>query len=144
MKKGFTLLELIVVIIIIGVLATLGITQYAKMIERARGAEARQVLGAIRTHAAAIYMQESTCANCTNANLGIGIDYPGPAAANCTLFYYFWYNNTQINTGIDIMSTRCLGATGKQPGGVGAVAGTVRLQSNFSTGLDTWTTAGGY
>jgi len=142
MKKGFTLLELIVVIIIIGVLATLGITQYAKMIERARGAEARQVLGAIRTHAAAIYMQESTCANCTNANLGIGTDYPTTPV--CTAFYYFSYSNTQINTGINVLATRCLGANGKQPGGTGAVAGTVQLESNFFSGLDKWTTAGGY
>lgn len=47
MKKGFTLLELIIVIIIIGILATLGLTQYARMVERGRGAEARQLLGNI-------------------------------------------------------------------------------------------------
>jgi prepilin-type N-terminal cleavage/methylation domain-containing protein len=40
-KKGFTLLELIVVIVIIGVLATLGLTQYASMVERGRSAEAK-------------------------------------------------------------------------------------------------------
>ncbi|MBU0504178.1 MAG: prepilin-type N-terminal cleavage/methylation domain-containing protein, partial [Candidatus Omnitrophica bacterium] len=49
MKRGFTLLELMIVIIIVGVLATLGITQYQTAIERARGAEARQVISQLRS-----------------------------------------------------------------------------------------------
>ena len=32
MKRGFTLLELVVVILIVGVLATLGFTQYGRMV----------------------------------------------------------------------------------------------------------------
>jgi prepilin-type N-terminal cleavage/methylation domain-containing protein len=39
-EKGFTLLEIIVVIVIIGILATLGITQYIPSRERAIGREA--------------------------------------------------------------------------------------------------------
>ncbi|MFH1697850.1 MAG: prepilin-type N-terminal cleavage/methylation domain-containing protein [Candidatus Omnitrophota bacterium] len=33
MKRGFTLLELMIVIIIVGVLATLGITQYRQLLK---------------------------------------------------------------------------------------------------------------
>ena len=48
-RKGFTLLELVVVVIILGILATLGFTQYTKMVEKGRTAEAKMILGQIRT-----------------------------------------------------------------------------------------------
>ena len=49
MKKGFTLLELIIVIIILGILATIGVSQYQGTIEKGREAEARSILGSMRT-----------------------------------------------------------------------------------------------
>jgi len=49
MQKGFTLLELMVVLIILGVLVSLGMPQYAIAVEKARTAEAISLLGAIRS-----------------------------------------------------------------------------------------------
>ncbi|MBI4436302.1 MAG: prepilin-type N-terminal cleavage/methylation domain-containing protein [Candidatus Omnitrophica bacterium] len=46
---GFTLLELLIVIIILGILAALALPQYLKTVERGRGAEAIVNLGTIRT-----------------------------------------------------------------------------------------------
>jgi prepilin-type N-terminal cleavage/methylation domain-containing protein len=40
MKKAFTLVELLIVIVIIGILATIAIPQYNKMAEKAKSAEA--------------------------------------------------------------------------------------------------------
>ncbi|MCP4652071.1 MAG: prepilin-type N-terminal cleavage/methylation domain-containing protein [Candidatus Omnitrophica bacterium] len=48
MSKGFTLLELIIVVIIVAILAGLGIPQFLKVVERAKASEAVNVLGSIR------------------------------------------------------------------------------------------------
>jgi prepilin-type N-terminal cleavage/methylation domain-containing protein len=48
MRRAFTLVELIVVVIILGILAAVGIPQYRKAMERARGAEAYAALGHIQ------------------------------------------------------------------------------------------------
>lgn len=48
-KKGFTLVEVLIVVIIIGILAAIGIPQFASSIEKAKGGEARAGLGHIQT-----------------------------------------------------------------------------------------------
>lgn len=49
MKKGFTLVELLIVVIIIGILVTLALPQYQKMANRAKWAEAAQLADSIKT-----------------------------------------------------------------------------------------------
>lgn len=155
MKRGFTLLELIVVIIIIGILATLGFAQYTRMIERSRGAEARQVLGGIRTQLAGTWVELSggnppvmpTAGEFTDARAGIGAnadqisiacDAANPNAAQ----YYFSYAITvSTNTGFTATATRCT-ANGKPPQGL--AAGTLVLVTNFQAGTDLWQGNGGY
>ena len=103
MKKGFTLLELIVVIIIIGILATLGFAQYTKVIEKGRMAEARRILGAIRS-AEESYKQEYDTYSDTFANIAV------TAPTACSASHYFTYNVTSLAGN----ATRCTSG-GKTP-----------------------------
>ena len=46
--RGFTLLEILIVVIIVGIMATVAMPQFTKMIERAKEAEAMSNLSAVR------------------------------------------------------------------------------------------------
>ena len=82
MKKGFTLLELVIVVIIIAVLAGLGIPQFLKTVERARAAEGVTALGAMRTAQLRYYAEYSVyTSTCTN------LDVAAPAAPK-------WFSGT--------------------------------------------------
>ena|SRR3989338_1772233 len=47
-KKGFTLLEVIIVVIIVGVLMSLALPRFFSVVEQSRGAEALQNISALR------------------------------------------------------------------------------------------------
>jgi type IV pilus assembly protein PilE len=127
MKKGFTLLELIVVIIIIGILATLGFTQYTRVVEKGRTAEAKALLGQMRT-AQEAYKQEYGSYTLMLARLAVEVP------TNCTPTHYFRYSTTtMLGT-----ATRCT-ADGKTPNFTGT-AYTITL--NYADG--TWGGTVGY
>ena len=132
MKKGFTLLELIVVIIIIGILATLGFTQYTKVIEKGRTAEAKAILGQIRT-AQEVYKQENAAYTTTMANLAIDLTENATAACVDTNHYF----NYSVATANKAIATRCTSA-GKTPN----VATSYTIDLTYSTGV--WGGTAGY
>ncbi|MEN9723722.1 MAG: hypothetical protein RJB38_1708 [Pseudomonadota bacterium] len=61
---GFSLIELMVVVGIIGVLATIGIPQYSKFSNRAKQSEAKVALGSIFTSEKSFFVESSTYSPC--------------------------------------------------------------------------------
>jgi prepilin-type N-terminal cleavage/methylation domain-containing protein len=59
-QGGFTLLELLMVVIIIAILASIALPQYIRATEKARASEALQLLGAIRASENRYRAQSST------------------------------------------------------------------------------------
>lgn len=107
-RRGFTLLELIVVIIIIGVLATLGFTQYSKVVEKGRRAEAATNLGALRSMAYA-WNQEGGHGTAYPADPSSLLGLPASCSQNTHYFAYSMSPGTGQGT-----ASRCTSG-GKQP-----------------------------
>lgn len=122
MKKGFTLLELMIVFIILGILVTLGFSQYTKMSERGRASEARMILSQLRT-AAIGYHQEHAQWPGSITDLAVSV-----TEDTCDSTHHFKY----VSAGNTGTATRCMSG-GKT---VGPSAYPVTL--NYETGsLDT-------
>jgi len=75
-RKGFTLIELIIVVIAIGILATIAVPQYLKSVERAKSAKAKNALGLISQAEKMYRAEKDAYVNVTNAtinsNTGLG------------------------------------------------------------------------
>lgn len=107
-RKGFTLLELSVIIFIVGILSAIGLISLIKMIEKSRTAEAKKILGEIRIAERSYYL--------TDAAYTTDMDLVGQASPTaCTSTHFFSYSITAAS-GIDFtaQATRC-SAGGKVP-----------------------------
>ena len=83
---GFTLLELLIVVIIVGILAAVALPQFARMTRRSRFAEARSLVGAIATGELAYYQEQNTFTTAALAGVNIGpalrVDVPPDSTSN--------------------------------------------------------------
>ena len=74
-KKGFTLVELAVVIVIIGVLAAFGVPRFREAVERSKAGEAFSYLAAVRSAQERYHSRQGTYAIDTNE---LDINFPAP------------------------------------------------------------------
>ncbi len=143
--RAFTLLELIVVIIIIGILATVGLSQYNIIIERGRAGESRPNLTSMRKLVYEYYLKNGTLVGITDADVGVSSSAL-PNTCNTSYFFkYYTYDPTASY--VQVVARRCTsGGKGPAPGDRQyAVTWTLRpgtgvdtFSSNYT---DDWSTA---
>ena len=114
-QKSFTLVELIIVVIIVGILASLGLTQYSSVVERSRLAEARTQIGVMRQLAYEYYLNNGTMSGITSAYVGVGSGQI-PNSAVSTHYFYYGVSNTYPPTAdyAVLFAVRCTSG-GKPP-----------------------------
>jgi len=129
--KGFTLIELIIVIIIIGILAAIGLSQYTKVVEKGRAAEARTILGTLRSAEIAEFIENGAYKAYTDAAPDLGVEAP----TTCKTTHYFSYACT---AGGLCTATRCT-ADGKTPNFTGTA-----YTKTLNAGTGNWGGTAGY
>jgi prepilin-type N-terminal cleavage/methylation domain-containing protein len=113
-KRSFTLVELIIVVIIVGILAALGLNQYAVVVEKGRGVEAKTLLSAMRTDEQAYYLENGAYTGSLSA-LGTNV----PASCDSSHYFSYWISvapSTRCPGALGLYATRCTSG-GKPPQG---------------------------
>ena len=118
-RSGFTLLEVIIVIIIIGVLASLALPRFFSTVEYSRGSEAMQSLATVRQSVERCYLMRSSYASCNSFNT-LDVEDPGNTPNS-----HFTYGIASGGAAYTITATR-----GTRDGGTG---GTIVLTFNGTT-----------
>jgi len=105
-KKGFTLLEVLIVVIIIGILAAISLPQYTATIEKSRSGEASVNVGSLRAAVDRYWYQNGSCP----ASLDI-LDIDNPNNVTNKLYTYTITDNGTT------ASTRSYTVTGTRTSG---------------------------
>ncbi|MFH1772459.1 MAG: prepilin-type N-terminal cleavage/methylation domain-containing protein [Candidatus Omnitrophota bacterium] len=121
MKKAFTLLEIMVVLVIIGILAMLSFTQFARVMERGRTAEGKANLGTLRTLTIALNQTNGALPNVASLETASGLPFGttnacvATAGENTQKEHYYNYDIDATGT---LTAHRC-SVNGKPPQAAG-------------------------
>jgi len=110
MQKGFTLIELMIVVAIIGILAALAIPAYQNYITRAQVSEALNMASSFKSELMAVYGERGACPTGTidlglESSGSINSKYVESATINTTYVgalcaFEFTFKNTGLNSGV--------------------------------------------
>ena len=100
LQKGFTLIELMIVVAVIGILATIGLPAYQDYVKRAHATEATSTLANMRIRIEQYYQDNKTYAG---ANAADG-PCTAPAGTNTT-FFDFGCSGTLDNSNYFLQAT---------------------------------------
>ena len=123
---GFTLLELLVVVIIVGILATIAVPSFTRAMERARQSEASAFLDTLKTSEEAYYQENQKY---TASFSLLMTDKPADASTK----HYFKYSLAATDTTFTATAVRKTGTdTGKSPNFSSAYTVTLNEQGILS------------
>jgi prepilin-type N-terminal cleavage/methylation domain-containing protein len=126
--KSFTLVELIIVVIIVGILASLGLTQYNLMVEKSRLAEAKVRIGVMRDLAYSYYFENGTLTGLQYDDLGV--------TGLCSSSDLFAYGKSGSTATLAVLTAARCTSGGKLPNATRMYR--FNLQWNPTTGQSSW------
>ena len=106
-KKGFTLLEILIVLVILGVIAGLAIPAYQSSVEKSRSQEALQTLGAIRESMIRYFALNNAYTNATLCGGGVNdLDYCPTTNAGGQTVHFTYLITAQAQPTFTLTATR--------------------------------------